>query len=642
VSTANCPTCGGPIEFAIGSSAVVVCRYCSSVVARTDRGIESHGVVAALVDTGSPLAVGTTGRFRGTGFRITGRSQMRHPMGGTWDEWYAALDDGRWGWLAEAQGRFYFTFKVGADAPSRDALQLGATVTAIDSLTVAEIAEASLISAEGELPWVPEPGSSYAYADLTGTDRRFATIDYSEEPPVVFKGAETSLAELGISGEAARKPRVATTALNCTKCGGALELRAPDEAERVWCPYCGAGHDVTEGKLRFFQMQKKRKVAPVIPLGATGTIEGDPYVVAGFMQRSVHFDITYYWTEYLIYNASKGFRWLVHSDDHWSFVTPLRPGEVEDGPANVVAQTVRYAGRRYRVFQSAAARVTYVVGEFYWKVAAGEEADTADYIAPPFGISKEVTRGASKEVAYSHARYMDPAEVEKAFASLPRLPRPRGIGPMQPFAGARLAMTWMVMVALLVSAAIAIGIRLPNRVVLQQTYDMAAAPAVEGAPPNARIIFTEPFTLAGQYNVEVEADANVNNSWMYVVADLVNDASGARQTFELPFEFYSGVEGGESWKEGTRNRTVHLSRPDAGAHVLRFETQWEQGRVPPLLRVTVREGVFRWLYFLLALVAISILPAYSVLRRFAFEGARWKESSYSPYGQAIGDDDDEE
>jgi len=642
VSTANCPTCGAPIEFAIGSSAVVVCRYCNSVVARTDRGVESHGVVAALVDTGSPLTVGTTGRFRGTGFRITGRSQLSHPMGGTWDEWYAALDDGRWGWLAEAQGRFYFTFKAGADAPSHDALQLGATVPAIDSLTVAEIAEASLISAEGELPWVPEPGSSYAYADLTGTDKRFATIDYSEEPPVVFKGAETTLAELGISGEAARKPRVATTALSCTTCGGALQLRAPDETERVWCPYCGAGHDVTEGKLRFFKMQKKRKVEPVIPLGATGAIEGDSYVVAGFMQRSVHFDITYYWTEYLLYDASKGFRWLVHSDDHWSFVTPLRPGEVEDGPANVVARTVRHAGRTYRVFQSAAARVTYVAGEFYWKVAVGEEADTADYVAPPFGISKEVTRGPSKEVAYSHARYMEPAEVEKAFAKLPRLPRPRGIGPIQPFSGARLGVVWMVMVALLICAAIAIGIRLPNRVVLQQTYDMAAAPAVEGAPPNARIIFTEPFTLAGRYNVEVEADANVNNSWMYVVADLVNDTSGARQTFELPFEFYNGVEDGEAWKEGTRNRTVHLSRPDAGAHVLRLESQWEQGRVPPLVRLTVREGVFRWLYFFLMLLAISIVPGLSVIRRLKFEAARWKESSYSPYGQVIDADDDEE
>ena len=642
MTTANCPTCGAPVEFAIGSSAVVVCRYCNSVVARTDRGVESHGIVAALIDTGSPLAIGTTGRFRGKGFRITGRSQMRHPMGGTWDEWYAAFDDGRWGWLGEAQGRFYMTFKVAAAAPAREDLELGATVPSIDFLTVAEMAEATLVSAEGELPWVPEPGSSYAYADLTGSDQRFATIDYSEDTPIVFQGSETTLADLGVSGGAARTARVAAAALNCSQCGGALTLRAPDEAERVWCPYCGAGHDVTAGKLRFFQMQKKHRVEPVIPLGATGTIEGDPYVVAGFMQRSVHFDITYYWTEYLIYNAAKGFRWLVHSDDHWSFVTPLRPGEVADGPAAVVARTVSYGGRTYRVFQTAAARVTYVVGEFYWKVAAGEEADTADYIAPPYGISKEVTRGASQEVAYSHARYMDPSEVEKAFPEIPRLPRPRAVGPMQPFTGARLGTAWAVMVALLIAAAIAIAVRLPNRVVLQQTYDMAAAPPVEGAPDNARIIFTEPFALAGRYNVEVEADANVNNSWMYVVADLVNDASGARQTFELPFEFYSGVDGGEAWKEGTRSRSVHLSRPDAGAHVLRFETQWEQGRVPPLLRVTVREGVFRWLYFLLALLAISVLPAIAVLRRFAFEGARWKESSFSPFGQATGDDDDEE
>ena len=95
MTRANCPSCGGPIEFAIGSSAVVVCNYCRSVVARTDRGVESHGIVAALIDTGSPIAVGVTGKYGGTGFRITGRTQLRHQAGGVWDEWYAAFDDGR-------------------------------------------------------------------------------------------------------------------------------------------------------------------------------------------------------------------------------------------------------------------------------------------------------------------------------------------------------------------------------------------------------------------------------------------------------------------------------------------------------------------------------------------------------------------
>lgn len=643
MSVANCPTCGAPVEFAIGSSEVVICAYCSSVVARTDRGVESHGTVAALVDTGSPLRVGTTGRFRGKGFRVTGRTQMRHAMGGVWDEWYAAFDDGRWGWLAEAQGRFYMSFRTAAEPPAFDDLVLGAQVPAVESLTVAEIAEARLVSAEGELPWRPEPDYGYAYADLTGPEQKFATIDYSEQPPVVFKGYETTLAELGISGEAARRARVATTALSCSQCGGALELRAPDAAERVWCPYCGAGHDVTHGKLQFFQkLKKKRKVEPVIPLGSKGTIDGDEYVIAGFMQRSVTFDMKYYWTEYLLYNKGKGFRWLVHSDDHWSFVTPLRPGEVEDGPAAVVAKRVRYEGRAYKLFQDATARVEVVVGEFYWKVAAGEEADTSDYISPPFGISKEVTHGPSSEVSYSHARYMTPSEVEASFEAAKNLPRPAAVGPLQPFTGAKLGKPWLLFTGLLLLVAIAIGVTRPRRVVLEQTYDFGTVPAVEGAPENARIVFTDPFPLSGEQNIHIAGESNVSNSWLYVVGDLVSEATSARSTFELPFEYYSGVDQGEAWKEGSRRRSVFLPKPGAGSHVLRLEAQWERGRVPPMLRLRVREGVFRWPYFLAALIAISILPFFAALRHLSFETQRWKDSAHSPFGHIDSSDDDDE
>lgn len=255
MSVANCPSCGAGVEFAIGSSAVVVCNYCRTIVARTDRGVEDLGKVAAIIDTGSPLRVGLPGKYRGAGFRITGRTQMRHQAGGVWDEWYAAFDDGRWGWLAEAQGKYYITFKTkDRDAPPISALTIGSAVPQVDDFVVTEIGEAELAAAEGELPWRPHPGDRYEYADLSGREGRFATIDYSEDEPIAFKGFETTLGDLGIGGEPARKKRIEVTKLNCENCGGPLELRAPDKAERIYCPNCGAGHDVGDGKLKLFQV----------------------------------------------------------------------------------------------------------------------------------------------------------------------------------------------------------------------------------------------------------------------------------------------------------------------------------------------------------------------------------------------------
>lgn len=640
-ATANCPSCGGPVTFAIGSSAVVVCEYCRSVVARTDRGLETFGKVADLIDTGSPLQVGATGRYRGQPFRLTGRTQLRHQAGGVWDEWYAAFDDGRWGWIAEAQGRFYATFRVAADAPRYEQLELGASVPGLEPMVVAEIGKAAVASAEGELPWRPEPGASYAYADLTGEEGRFATIDYSEEPPVVFKGTEAEFRELGIEGEPARRARVSTVALNCSKCGGALDLEAPDRAERVWCPHCGAGHDITHGKLQFFGMLGKERLPRPIANGSTGTIEGEQYVVAGFMQRSVRFDQTYYWTEYLLWNREKGYRWLVHSDDHWSFVTPLRPGEVRDTTIRDVAKRVHYGGRSYRLFQTATAKVTYADGEFYWRMSVGETVDTADYIAPPFGISKETTVKGAREVAYSHARYMKPREVEKAFG-LENLTRPRAPGSMQPYPGPRLAKPWAAMLLVLFAIALTLGITRPNRRVFAKIFDLTATAPAAGEPENARVLFSEPFELSGRYNVWVEGAADVSNSWVYVAGDLFNEATGTLQTFDLPIEFYSGVDGGERWSEGSRDRDAHLSRPEKGTYVLRLETQWESGKTPPPLHIEVREGVFRWLHFLFALIGVSIFPLFAVIGQVSFESKRWQESAFNPYAAFESDDDDEE
>ncbi|HVE72242.1 MAG TPA: DUF4178 domain-containing protein [Thermoanaerobaculia bacterium] len=637
--TANCPSCGAPVTFAIGSSAVVVCSSCNSVVARTDRGFEDHGKVAGLIDTGSPLRVGISGNYRGAPYRITGRSQLKHQAGGVWDEWYAAFDDGRWGWLAEAQGRFYVTFRVETAAPPFETLQVGAPAV-WQGFVVAEFGEAALLSAEGELPWRPDPGYSYRYADLSGANRGFGTVDYSEEPPVVFHGHETTLAELGVAHEERTFARTRLTTLNCSQCGGALDLRAPDQAERIWCPYCGAGHDITQGTLQFFRKLKKMPVEPLIPLGTTGTIDGDAYVVTGFMQRAVRFDRDYYWTEYLLYNAEKSYRWLVHSDGHWSFVTPLRPGDLEDTRAGATA--VQYQGRRYRLFQTATARVTHVVGEFYWRVEIGEKADTSDYIAPPFGISKEITRGGAQEIAYSHARYMKPREVEQAFG-VDNLGRPTGIGPMQPNPSGALTKPWLFMLVLLFGTAVFLGITLPGRVVHQRVYDLNTAAVAEGAPENARVLFSEPFRLSGRHNVQVHAEAApLDNTWIHLGVDLVSEVSDRVTTFEVPLEYYHGVDQGERWSEGDNDDTTYISRPAAGPYVLRVEAQWEPGKPPPQVRLRVREGVFRLLYCILALIGISVFPVFSLIRKLSFESRRWADSAFNPFATVTGGDDDEE
>src|SRR5205814_2827943 len=153
---ASCPACGATVTFKTGSAVVVVCESCNSVVARTDRGVEDAGKVADVVESGSPLDVNLRGTYLGVAFELTGRAQLGHAAGGFWDEWYAAFADGRWGWLAEAQGRFYLTFVSSLpspdEIPSFEKMQVGHPVASLPvpgPLIVAEKGRARAVAATG-------------------------------------------------------------------------------------------------------------------------------------------------------------------------------------------------------------------------------------------------------------------------------------------------------------------------------------------------------------------------------------------------------------------------------------------------------------------------------------------------------------
>ena len=693
---ANCPACGAEVMFKAGSSVVVVCEFCRSVVARTDRGIEDLGKVADVVESGSPLEVGLRGVFLGVAFELTGRAQLQHAAGGFWDEWYAAFADGRWGWLAEAQGRFYLTFRIQVPSPnalpSFDSLQLGQQVWAIPAQpppVVAEKGTARMLAAGGEIPYLLTPGETYPYADLSGAGGVFGTLDYGESPPLVFMGRETTLAELGLAharrAEGREARPVAATQLSCPNCGGPLELRAPDRTERVGCPNCGSLLDASQGRLRYLKTLERKGWGKSIPLGGTAEFEGQTFTVIGYMVRSVEFEgVRYFWQEYLLYNPAVGFRWLVESDGHWSYVTSVPPGEVSESGSRAT-----HAGRSFKMFQDAVARVEYVEGEFYWKVEAGEQARATDYVGAPLMLSKEIPVAAGRggggqlsaeEVNWSLGAYTPVKEVEGKFGV--DLPSPKTVAPNQPWPHKKVYAYW----GLLTLAALALGllfmVAAPRKVVFEQSYTLqpqpaatpaaalpaprpgasaaeiqeavrqriaqaqaAAAQAAQGADggnEKTQVIFTDPVQLAGGRNLRVTGRAlNVDNNWLYVAGDLIDEETGLIQQFDLPMESYRGVEDGESWSEGDPEQVAYLPALPEGRYTMRLEAQWENWNQasPPQFSVRVEQGVPRVVNLLLLLVALSIIPVLFAIRHFGFERRRWAESAFNPYASGDGDDD---
>ncbi len=494
VASTNCPSCGSPIEFSIGTSLVAVCSNCQSLVGRGDGRLESYGKVSEISATRSPLQLGLKGRYKGSVFEIIGRTQILHSAGGSWDEWYLAFRGGdRWGWLAEAQGRLTLMFRqapLGKVVASPEELELGDRITLprAGGLTVVEIDEATVVAAEGELPFRPVIGEVVPYADLQGGGRKVATIDYSESPPAIFGGREVTLEQIGFADHPLveeRRSSVSAQVINCPSCAGPLKIHAPDESRRVVCRFCGALHDASEGKLRFLEELGTPMHQPTISLGATGTLNGIEFTVVGFMRRSTRSGgMSYPWCEYLLWAAGHPFHWLIESEDHWSVGKAVSAGEVDERGSGgwsrllmrpSLADRLVYRNRGFRIFDDYRATVDTVIGEFYWKVERNDQARVVDFICPPWMCTKETSGGKgpdsvtadvdpgvdvrgprsgqvtrrSREVNYTCTEYLPAVEVGESF-SVPelRIPGFWDVAPNRPYPFKEIYAPWLIILAI--------------------------------------------------------------------------------------------------------------------------------------------------------------------------------------------------
>ncbi len=636
VLVAQCPACGATVEFKSGQSIVIICSYCRSAVARTDRELKDLGKVAELVETGSPLDIGVRGTWRDIPFELTGRAQLGHEMGGQWDEWYATFSNQWLGWLAEAQGRFYLTFQYpipeNVTLPSFDQLALGQQIEGLPwptPLIVAETGRATALGAKGEIPYLLTPGETYNYADLSGPNASFGTLDYNESPPMVFLGSQVTLAELGITSTRAteREQRKVNAAhLGCPQCGGPLELRAPDRTERVTCPNCNSLLDVNQGQLEYLKSLRPPNFQPLIPIGASGDVPEGKMTCIGAMSRSVTIEGTqYFWYEYLLYNPQIGFRWLVHSDNHWNYVNAVPPGEVAETTKNA-----SFKNTNYKIFQDAQCVVESVLGEFYWKVEAGEKVQGVDYVAPPYILSKEVSRVYTSdgkltgEINWSLGTYITPNQVEKAFG-VSGLPRPSGVAPNQPYKYKWIYKYWVIV--FLISMVLGFSALLlsgSTKDVYSQQVNFQPLPNADGT----QVFFSEPFEIEGRRNIRIIGESQVNNTWIDLEGDLINEETGVVQSFPIGISYYAGVEEGESWTEGSRTDSTYTSSLPSGKYVLRLEAQWEKYQEPASVAIKVQQNVANGFNFVLLLIAITILPIIMGIYHINFERRRWRESMF--------------
>jgi hypothetical protein len=424
---AACPNCGAPVEFASAASASAVCSFCRSTLVRDGDALRRIGVSAELFDDHSPLQLGAGGRHQGAAFTLVGRLQYGY-ADGTWNEWHALFDSGKSGWLSEDNGAYVVAFDLPLQGPAPRADELVAGERRLvhgAAWNVASVTRARLIAAQGELPRPPRlDGAEFTVADLRNERDEVGTLDYGDPSGAVqwSIGRAVRLADLAMSGLRDDTSRTLSgRSLACPNCGAAL-TPALATTQSIVCGQCKAVVDISQGvgaELQHYAQNTSgvSGAEPLIPLGASGklTLDGREleWQVVGYQERCdipTGDDEQTFWREYLLYNRTEGFVFLVDSEDGWSWVKPLT------GAPQVRGDVATWGGKTYRAKERYPAKVTYVLGEFYWRVRRDERALVTDYEGTGNASQRRLSREqTAAEVTWSEGAVLDGQAIARAF-----------------------------------------------------------------------------------------------------------------------------------------------------------------------------------------------------------------------------------
>ena len=642
--TASCPSCGAPVVFQSASSILAVCEYCQSTLVRHDQALEDIGKMAALVEDRSPLQLGAEGSYKGVHFALIGRIQIKYGQG-TWNEWHLLFDDMRTGWLSEAGGEYVLTFAryVEDRLPELSELKVGQRfVLASQAWSVSNIEQAECVAGQGELPFKVGAGYPVVTVDLRNS-ANFATLDYSETPPLFFVGEAVEFKSLRMAnlrdGMAIPTATIAAQVFRCPSCGAPLQARSKDILA-VGCATCGAVIDTADPNHRVLTAalgMRDEKYTPRIPLGSKGTLEGKPVEVIGFLVKQSKSDgIAYDWREYLLAGENGTYRWLTEYNGHWNIVDVLSRPPTSSGIIEL--DNVRFGDQSFRHFATTpVAEVIQVAGEFTWRVRRGETCRVLDYVAPPLMLSHEST---DSEQNWSLGTYVAPEVIAEAFKLSGRMIAPIGVyanqpNPWQETNRRVFKLFWKLALAAIVLQVFFTYIA-GGRTLLRQ--DVVLSPQMEEDS-----VVTREFEVRGKpRKIVVRNSTSLDNNWIGLDLMLVNKASGQAWPVTREIAYYYGRDGGESWSEGSRDDEVVFLNIPPGTYYLTVDPDIAPEKpVPVRDTIEVRSGGAGWSNFVMVMIFLSIFPVFTLMRRAAFETGRWAESDHAPVSSGDSSEEDD-
>lgn len=366
-------------------------------------------------------------------------------------------------------------------------------------------------------------------------------------------------------------------AITCPSCGGTIAVKAAGYTVSLACQYCGTLLDVANPDVRIIAQYHQAVAQLDLPLGSRGRLFDVEWEVIGWLARDA---AGYAWQEYLLFNPYAGYRWLVETGAQWQFGLMLT-----GRPQPLSADAFGWAGRQFvREDDPVIITTRRVLGEFYWRVRAGDTVTAESFACDGQSLSLEQSDG---DVQWTHlvpvppgwiAGFVPPQGADLAHPTPPRSAPDTKRGLFD-----RLGDAWAMMPGanesdVVMMAGVGLAVAMVALLILT-----ALGTATSAASGRGSVVVdgaTARFTLGTitvarprQFvSVKVQAD-DFRNQWVDLDYTLVNRATQTAIPASATVEYYAGQDSDGYWSEGGHDAATSFAGVPAGQYDLIVDAQ---------------------------------------------------------------------
>lgn len=384
------------------------------------------------------------------------------------------------------------------------------------------------------------------------------------------------------------RPAHEPIAARCTSCGSPIGIQ-DEKACLVVCGSCGARHELTgvlRDTLTFLNDRPGREVSFELQLGDSFHWKDVRYEVVARLCWVEEGSMQYATRVYALYHPRRPLLYLDEYDGSWglsskSHVMPTEGWRYAASPGDRLRT---HDGARWRLAEAVERHLAYVDGCLPWMAEVGDAVLAWEFVGPGGATYEIETLRAGGEVEYNRGQQLSPADLTRAGVSVvaERAGVPQFVRKRQ---AAMVALVGLL--GLAGSGGLALVASAQGTDVLSEGFSAAAL---------SQEVTTAPFSISQEGLVRLTLSAPLDDAWMVVDYALLAGDDEVVHVSDADLSYYSGVEGGESWSEGSRTTSTLLSGIAPGTYRMhlrglsnRGETEQATASLHPL-QVELREG----------------------------------------------------